>query len=790
MNSLSTPKLPKRIEGLNDLAYNLWWSWHVEARHLFKTLDRLLWKATNHNPVRLLQQVAPHRLVAAAQDPAFLKKYDSVMCDFKSDMSETDNWFSTEYNHLAQHTIAYFSLEFAIHSSLPLYAGGLGVLAGDYCKEASDLGLPMVGVGFMYPQGYFHQHISADGWQQEIYEQLNFNEAPINRVLTAQGKTMTIEVPLNTKTIHVAAWQMNVGRVKLYLLDTNVEENPPSDRELSARLYAGDKEMRLQQEIVLGIGGVRVLRALGIKPAVWHANEGHTAFMMLERVRELAEKGMSFAEAADRVQATTVFTTHTPVPAGNDVFSLDLMEKYFHRYWTSLGLDKEAFLKLGMVEPNDDAFNMTVLGLRTTDQRNGVSQLHGGVCRRMWHSLWPDAQEKDVPISSVTNGVHVSTWMGTQMIRLCGKHLGEDWLKRHDDQALWERVLDIPDEDIWAVHRWLKHKLISTVQDRARKRWAEDHVEPVQALAMGALLDTDVLTLGFSRRFTAYKRAALILHDINRLKRILQNELRPVQIIFAGKAHPHDEYGKQLIQEIYNMAKDPEFGGRMAFVEDYDMQVSRYLVRGTDVWLNTPRPLQEASGTSGQKAALNGVLHLSVLDGWWHEGYNGTNGWAIQNDSKPLDLSEQDKADAEKLYGLLEEQIIPLYYNRDMNGVPHGWVQVVKESIRSNAPLFSARRMAKEYTEQMYLPAMQASQTNQTGEEQILAALDISSPSNQELEMSALPSAAISRHDTKTKEGVTLYSWRLRSHQFQSEHPHSHIQRRPDAKDRHPDQWW
>ena len=743
MNGLSTSKLPKRIEGLNELAYNLWWSWHVEARHLFKSLDRLLWKATGHNPVELLQQIAPHRLVAAAQDPEFTKKYDSVMTDFKADMDEINTWFSQHHPHLRHHTVAYFSLEFAIHSSLPIYAGGLGVLAGDYCKEASDLGLPMIGVGFMYPQGYFHQHVSADGWQEEIYEQLNFEQTPITPVLTAQGQAMIIEIPLDSRIVYASVWQVNIGQVKLYLLDTDIEQNPPADRGLSARLYGGDREMRLVQEIILGIGGVRVLRALGIEPAVWHANEGHTAFMMLERARELVEKGMLFAEAANEVRATTVFTTHTPVPAGNDVFSLDLMEKYFHSYWNALGLDRDAFMELGIQESDKAVFNMTVLGLKMSDYRNGVSQLHGGVCRQMWHSLWPDVEEKDVPIISVTNGVHVPTWVAPQMSRLCKKYLATDWLEKHDDPSLWEHVIDIPDEDIWEVHRWLKHKLISTVQDRARKRWLEDSVEPVQALAMGALLDTDVLTLSFSRRFTGYKRASLILHDLDRLKHILQNELRPMQIIFAGKAHPNDEYGKQLLQQVYNLGKDPEFGGRLSFVEDYDMQISRYLVRGSDVWLNTPQPLQEASGTSGQKAALNGVLHLSILDGWWHEGYNGSNGWAIQNDVGAFDSLDQDKADAEKLYSLLENKIIPLFYDRDMNGVPHGWIRIIKESIRSNAPLFSARRMSKEYTEQMYLPAVQARQIAQT----------------------SIPTP-VSVSDTRVENGITLSAWRTRSHAY------------------------
>jgi starch phosphorylase len=524
---------------------------------------------------------------------------------------------------------------------------------------------------------------------------------------------MIVEAPLDMRSVRVSIWQANVGRVKLYLLDTNVEGNSPSERELSARLYAGDQEIRLQQQIIIGIGGVRVLRALGTEPVIWHANEGYTAFMMLERIRELVVKGLSFPEAADKVRATTVFTIHTLIPGGNDTFSPDLIEKYFHRYWDSLRLDRETFLELGKRESDNSAFNMTALGLRMANYRNGVSQLHGGLCRRTCHSLWPDAEEKEVPISSVTNGVHVPTWVAPQAASLYEAYLSHDWLERHDDPTLWEKVLDIPDEGIWAMRQWLKHKLISSVKERSRKRWAEDRVAPEQALVMGALLDTEVLTIAFCRRFTAYKRASLILNDISRLKQLLRNEFRPVQIIFAGKAHPDDERGKQLIQEIYNAAKNPEFGGRIAFVEDYDMHMARYLVHGADVWLNTPQLFHEASGTSGQKAALNGVLHLSVLDGWWCESYNGKNGWAIHSDSETSDSTDQDKADAEELYRLLEDKVVPLYYDRDINGVPHGWIQVIKEAIRSNAPLFSARRMAKEYTEHMYLPAAQDSQAMQ-----------------------------------------------------------------------------
>lgn len=708
MNSFLPQKLPKRIIGLDELAHNLWWSWHLDARELFKSLDRPLWKATGHNPVELLQKLAPYRLVAAAADANFLKDYDAVMSNFRVSLSPAQTWWHTKYPHLEEHVIAYFSMEFAIHNSLPLYAGGLGVLAGDYCKEASDLGLPLVGIGFMYPQGYFYQRISEEGWQEEVYRQLNFAEAPILRALNAQKQPVKIRVELDSRSVYIAVWQVNVGQVKLYLLDTDLEDNCPVDRQLSARLYGGDSEARLQQEIILGIGGVRILRALKVAPTIWHVNEGHTAFMMLERCREWLEKGLSFSEALSRVRTTTVFTTHTPIPAGNDAFPHSLMEKYFDHYWNSLGLDRDAFLQLGTAEPNNTSFNMTILGLRMAQQCNGVSQLHGAVCRRMWHCLWPEVDEKDVAIASVTNGIHLPTWVAPQMARLYEKYLGADWLEKHDEPALWARVQDIPDNEIWQARRWLKGKLISFIHERVRKRWSQDHGSPGQALAMGALLDVEALTLGFSRRFTDYKRACLILQDVERLKRLLQNELQPLQIIFAGKAHPNDHHGKCIIQRAYNIARDSGFSGRIAFVEDYDMHTARYLVQGVDVWLNTPRPLQEASGTSGIKAAVNGVPHLSILDGWWYEAYNGANGWAIRPDNVTDDSGDEDKADADELYHLLENKIIPLYYDRDLDGTPRSWIRVVKETIRSNAHLFSARRMAKEYTELMYLPAAQA----------------------------------------------------------------------------------
>ncbi|MFC2047890.1 alpha-glucan family phosphorylase [Chloroflexota bacterium] len=703
---MAPQKLPDRINRLGELAHNLWWSWHEEARQLFRALDYSIWRLSSHNPVKVLRDVSPDVLQAASRDPSFLALYDYVILEFDTDLSNSNIWFATNYPSLLNGPIAYFSMEYAIHNSLPIYAGGLGILAGDICKEASDLGLPMVAVGFMYPQGYFHQHVSPDGWQQEIYHQFNFEEAPINRVFSPEGKNVLADVQLGDVALSIGVWQVQVGRTKIYLLDTNLERNPAQYKELSQRLYVADQELRLQQEIVLGIGGVRVLRALGVSPTIWHVNEGHMSFMMLERIREEVTKGMSFAEAASRVQSTTVFTTHTPVLAGHDVFSAQMMENYFSGYWESLGIDRATFLRLGQQDGlGTQAFNMTALALRVAGHRSAVSQLHGQVTRKMWHRLWPDVPEDAIPISHITNGIHVPSWIAPELGNLFKKYLGKDWVKEHDNSKLWERVLDIPDEEFWVAHQQLKRKLVGAVRERMRERWVEDDVPLGQMVATGALLDPDAMSIVFSRRFTEYKRPTLIFRDIERLKRIVNNQFRPVQIIFAGKSHPADLASKHILQQVYALATSREFQGRIIFVEDYDMHVARYLVRGADVWLNIPRRLQEASGTSGMKASLNGGLHLSVRDGWWHEGYNGSNGWVIGNAHPASNSQEEDETDARALYHLLEEEVVPLYYARDRNGIPHDWIRMVKEAMRSIIPVFSARRMLKEYTERMYLPA-------------------------------------------------------------------------------------
>ena len=700
-------KMPEKLKRLPELAYNLWWSWNLEARNLFRRLDYPLWHAYQHNPVHILHEIDQAKLNAAASDPSFYRHYNKVLMQFDQEMKNGHSWFSQQYPELAQKTIAYFSFEFGLHNSLPIYSGGLGILSGDHTKEASDLGLPFVGVGYMYPQGYFRQRIPAHGWQEAVYEQLDMSKAPILPVQDASGQDIKVSVRMGGRMVFARVWLIQAGRTRLYLMDTDVDENDPWDRELSARLYSGDGDLRIRQEILLGLGGVRFLRQMGIEPQVWHMNEGHSSFLVLELIREKVAEGMTYAAAAAAVQAQTVFTTHTPVPAGHDVFPFHMMEQYFAGYWDELGLSREQFLALGGHQENwGMGFNMTVLALRRSGQANAVSQLHGEVSRRMWNEVWPDKPVDDVPISSITNGIHVPTWIAFQLNELFRKYLGPEWIAHQDDPTFWARVGDIPAEELWQVHVQLKHKLLSYLREHVRRRWTVGKNDATQVLTGGTLLDPGALTIGFARRFATYKRANLIFSDLDRLRQILVDTHRPVQIIFAGKSHPADDPGKMLIQSIYNLARHHGLGGRVAFVEDYDMHMARYLVQGVDVWLNTPRRPREASGTSGQKASLNGIPNLSVLDGWWAEGYNGANGWAIGSDEDFGNQDEQDRADANSLYQLLEDEIVPLFYNRDRDDVPRGWVEIMREAIRSNAPRYSMMRMVKEYTTSLYIPAL------------------------------------------------------------------------------------
>ena len=701
------PPLPVRINRLEELARDLWWSWTPAARRVFRRLDYPLWRLTWHNPVRMLALVPPDTLARAIADPDWLATYDRAVAQLEAARAARNTWCERECPELVGRSIAYFSAEFALHQSLPIYAGGLGVLAGDHCKEASDLGVPLVGIGFMYPQGYFHQTVSADGWQEEAYETLNWTEAAIEPALTSDGQPCVTAVPLGSRTVLMAVWRVRLGRVNLYLLDTNLEENAPWDRDLSARLYGGDRETRVQQEILLGVGGVRALKAIGITPAVYHLNEGHAAFAVLQRIRDLCEAGYAFDAALEEVRRTTVFTTHTPVAAGHDAFPFPLVEKHLAGAWGELGAYREKFFALAHFDGGDGPmFNMTALALRTAGAINGVSALHGEVTRRMWGGIWPGVPPERLPIRSVTNGVHVGTWMSAEIRALLDRYVGPDWIDRHDDPAVGDAVLRIPDEDLWEARQALRAFLFHFVRERVRYRWTARGAAASHVVASGTMLDHNALTIGFARRFTGYKRPELIFTDADRLARILNAHGRPVQLLFAGKAHPADDVGKHHLQRIYRRALDPKFGGRIGFIEDYDLHVAHFLVQGCDVWLNNPRKPLEASGTSGMKAAINGTPHFSIGDGWWAEGFAGENGWLIDAPADPSDHGAQDWADAQAIYALLEEQLVPTFYDRDAQGIPRRWLQIVKESIRTVLPRFSARRMVKEYVRGMYQPAL------------------------------------------------------------------------------------
>jgi len=701
--------LPRRINRLGQLAYNLWWTWNPEAQRLYSRIDLELWNATNHNPVLFLRRVERSHLNAATNNRYYLDFYDRVFRTFDQYMNAENTWFTRTYPELRNRPIAYFSMEFGLHETLPIYAGGLGVLSGDHAKEASDLGLPFVAIGFFYSEGYFTQYITEDGWQEARYTRHPFEDLPVMPVVDEDGKPVTISVELPGREVYARLWEIHVGRVPVYMLDTNIDANSPADKALSARLYSSDLDLRISQEILLGIGGVRALRIMGYNPAVWHMNEGHAAFLVLERLRELVEAGHPTTEAYEMVRATNVFTTHTPVPAGNDEFALWQVDKYFSHLWPQLGLTRDEFIDMGRHTVNwGDAFSMPVLALRFSQGRNAVSELHGNVSRRMWQFIWPEKRVDEVPIIHITNGIHTGTWLARRLRVLYDRYLGSDWLEHADDPEVWELVNNIPDEELWALHKHLKRKLVAYVGERGRKMWAKGSSHPIQVLASGVLLDPYALTIGFARRFAPYKRANLVLHDLNRLLNIINRPGMPVQIIFAGKSHPDHEGGKLLIQDVYRAVKKAESGGRLVFLEDYDMNLARYLVQGVDVWLNTPRRPNEASGTSGQKAALNGGLNFSVYDGWWREGFNGQNGWAIGKDVDFDNPDLQDEADAESLYDILENEIIPLYYQeRSADGLPGEWIGRMKESIRTLAPQFGMHRMVKEYVDRLYLPAMQ-----------------------------------------------------------------------------------
>ncbi|MBD1866199.1 alpha-glucan family phosphorylase [Cyanobacteria bacterium FACHB-471] len=707
-------RLPLPLKRLADLAYNYWWSWTSDRISLFQNIDPEEWQRCGHNPVALLETVSYDRLTQVAEDPTYLKRLQTLAAQLDQYMSERNTWANRVAPQISQeHPVAYFCAEFGLHESLPIYSGGLGILAGDHLKSAADLGVPLVGLGLLYRQGYFRQRLSRSGWQEDYYVDNQFEKLPLELMLNDQGSAITIELQVRQRLVRAQIWRVQVGRVSLYLLDTDREDNDPIDRWLTGHLYGGNQETRIAQEVLLGIGGVRALQALGIEPSVYHLNEGHAAFCLLEVAKlEIQRTGKSFYDVEASVRDRSIFTTHTPVPAGHDVFSADLIDSYFAHYWQELGLSREQFLALGARRLGDpwEPFGMTVLALRLTRAANGVSELHGQVSRKMWTILYPDRPEDKVPIGHITNGVHARTWTAPLLADLYAQYMGEDWSSHVVDPQMWAKVDQVPDEELWHRHQILKDRLVAHTRFKikhARQLRGED-----QGLiqATDQLLDPKVLTIGFARRFSPYKRGALLLRDFERAIRLFGNPERPIQIVFSGKAHPADEEGKRIIQRLMEWCKHPALQNRVAFVEDYDIFTAQKLVQGVDVWLNNPRRPLEASGTSGQKVCFNGGINCSVLDGWWCEGYQvdangkGINGWAIGEDAHTSDQDLQDQIDSESLYQLMEQEIVPLYYDQDENGVPHGWVQMMKASIRTNAPVFNTDRMIADYVAKMYAP--------------------------------------------------------------------------------------
>ncbi|MDQ3441413.1 MAG: alpha-glucan family phosphorylase, partial [Planctomycetota bacterium] len=710
------PDVPEPLRPLLEMSKNLWWVWHPEAVELFRRLDRQLWDAVYHNPVRLLGSIAQDKLKEAAEDEGFLAHQGRVYAAFQQHLSE-EGWFREEHPESAKMLAAYFSAEFGVHESLPIYSGGLGILAGDHLKSASEVGLPLVAVGLLYRNGYFQQYLSADGWQQEAYPELDFYNLAIEEVTYTDGTPIHVRVDLPENAVFCKVWRARIGRVPLYLLDTNLSENSPADRDITSKLYGGGTEMRIRQELVLGIGGVRALDAMNVKPTVFHMNEGHSAFLALERVRVLLESKpeLSFDQARQMVMATNVFTTHTPVPAGIDMFPPDMVMKYFKNFITALKLDEEGFLALGRedVTNKKQGFSMAVLAVRLADSINAVSELHGDVSRHMWHNIWPQVPPDEVPIHHITNGIHTRSWLSQDISFVLDRYLSGKWMSNPTDQSVWEGVMQIPDEELWRAHERCRERLVGWVRQTLKEQLTKRGASYDELTGAEEVLDPEALTIGFARRFASYKRGALLMRDADRLRALLENTKQPIQFVFAGKAHPADHEGKELIKTIVNFARDPGVRRRIVFIENYDINIARYLVQGVDVWLNTPRRGMEASGTSGMKAAVNGVPNCSILDGWWVEGYalDPNVGWAIGRGETYADGNVQDQIESQALYDILEKQIVPLFYKRGVDNTPREWIARMKTCMRRLAPVFNTNRMVRDYAEKFYVPATTRGQT-------------------------------------------------------------------------------
>jgi starch phosphorylase len=701
--------LPETIAALERISWNYWWSWTPDGSAVFRDLDQEFWDACEHNPRRLLKEVPQYSLMRGATDPVYIERVRRVAEGFDAYMSAGGRTWAAEHARALTHTnpVAYFCAEFGVHHSLPLYSGGLGILAGDHLKSASDLGLPLVAIGLLYHHGYFRQRLRRDGWQEEAYSQINVGDLPLKLVRGADDRPIMIELSLRGRTVRVQAWRAEVGRVPLYLLDTNVEGNDEIDRFITGHLYGGDRETRCVQEMVLGIGGVRLLRQLEIEPHVFHLNEGHSAFLTLELSRELAERGLAFDDAAREVRARCAFTTHTPVAAGHDEFVAPLIERCFGEgYWQSLGLTREEFLSLGRVKEDDESelFGLTPLALRMCRSSNGVSRKHGEVSRELWNKMWPERRVDEVPITSVTNGVHAPTWVSPLLRALFEKHVGAGWTQVLHDTAAWTRAVEeISDAELWKVRRLQRKRLIAFVRERLYHARLQQNEPSTYAEAALGMFDPEALTIGFARRVAAYKRWGLLLTDGERLRRLMLDAERPVQFLFAGKAHPQDQGAKLILQQIALWKLDPEVMQHAVFLQDYDQEIARQLVQSVDVWMNVPRRPLEASGTSGEKVAINGGLNLSVLDGWWLEGYDGQNGWAVGDETISETFEEMDRRDAESLYRVLETEVVPTFYERDGRGTPRRWVAMMRHAIQTLAPAFNSDRMVRDYTLRIYL---------------------------------------------------------------------------------------
>jgi len=695
-------------ERLWSLARNLWWSWDQDSSNLFLDLDPLRWRQLNHNPVALLSEIPLAAIELRATELVLHSRINYAYRRQREYLEADRTWGATHAGVLRPRPVAYFSAEFGLHESIPVYSGGLGILAGDHIKSASDLDIPLIGVGLFYSQGYFRQQLDTFGWQHEEYIENNTNDLPMELAIGANGEPVTVKIVTRSGSIHAKVWRTKVGRCDLLLLDSNVAGNAPEDRELTSRLYGGDGRVRIRQELLLGVGGVRALKAMGITPGVLHLNEGHSAFAILEAIREhMQDEGLAFAEAVSRVSRHAVFTTHTPVPAGHDRFNGDLIEEHLGPLADALGLSHERLMELGLEDAGNPGgeFCMTVMALKLCRRANAVSALHGEVSRAMWAGLYPGKSEEMVPIGHITNGVHVPTWLAPQMFRLYDRHFGPGWHEQSGDARIWEGIEKVDDGELWETHLGLKSQLLDFVRRRAVAQSLRRGEPPELLQRLSRILSPDALTIGFARRFATYKRANLILADIERLLAMVNDPKRPVQFVFAGKAHPHDHPGKCVLQQIANLTRDREFADKIVFVEDYDINVGRYFVQGVDVWLNNPRRPLEASGTSGQKVVLNGGLNLSVLDGWWAEAYDGLNGFAIGNGRTHSNWDLHDSRDGEELYRVLREHVIPLYYQRDPDGLPRGWIKRMKRTIRTLGWRFNANRMVMDYTLKCYVPA-------------------------------------------------------------------------------------